>query len=603
MKFPYGISDFYKIITQNYFYVDRTDRIRLIEAAGEHLLFLRPRRFGKSLLLSMLENYYDLARAEEFQTLFGALSIGQNPTSLHHQYFVLKWDFSMVDPQGEVWEIKQSLHHHLNGRMADFAAYYQSFLPRPIEIDETDALHTFQSLLTAVRLTPYRLYLLIDEYDNFANEVLMGRPLTEGSYQELLYGEGTLKTLFKVVKGAAAGLGLDRVFITGVSPIVLSDITSGYNVAKNIYLKPEFNDLCGFWESEIQDTLNQIVTDCGLPETKAAEALMMMRTFYNGYCFSYDEATFVYNPTLALYFMENLQERCQYPRQMLDINLAMGRDKLRYISQLPGGGQLLLDVVNERQPLSISQFVDRFGVEEMLTASKDTPFMASLLYYFGVLTLGGISPLGELILKVPNLVVRKLYLEQIQRMLLPAVEDKNEALQAAKTFYSTGDLQPVCDFVEQRYFKVFDNRDYRWANELTVKTAFLTLLFNDVFYIIDSETSLERTYADLTMILRPEMRRYRLLDLLLEFKYISLAEAGLSGARLQSLSREALQKLGAVQQKLAEAQLNLASYRQILEATYGELLRLRCYAVVSLGFERLVWVEVGSGPEEAGDAH
>ncbi len=592
MKFPYGISDFHKIITQNYFYIDRTDRIPLIEEAGSQLLFLRPRRFGKSLLLSMLENYYDLARADDFEQLFGHLAIGQNPTPRRNQYFVLKWDFSMVDPQGDVREIKQALYQHVNSRIADFALYYQDLLARPIDIDDTDAIHSFQSLLTAVRLTPHRLYLLIDEYDNFANEIMMGRPLTEGSYQSLLYGEGTLKTLFKVVKGAAAGLGLDRVFITGVSPVVLSDLTSGYNVAENIYLKPEFNDLCGFWETEVQATLDQLVAACDLPPSKATEALTMMRNFYNGYCFSYDKTAFVYNPTLALYFMKNFQEQCLYPRQMLDTNLAMDRSKLAYIARLPGGEQLLLDAVNEQQPLTLQQISDRFGVEEMLTAPKDITFMLSLLYYFGVLTLAGISPLGKLILKIPNAVVRKLYLDRIQEMLLPGFEAQNEALQAAETFYSRGDLQPVCDFVEQRYFKVFDNRDYRWANELTVKTAFLTLLFNDLFYIVDSETALERSYADLTLIIRPEMRQYELLDLLLEFKYVTVAETGLAGADLQKMSGEALQGLEPVARKFGEAESKLAEYRQILEDTYGDMLRLHCYAVVAIGFERVVWLEV-----------
>ena len=148
IKFPYGICDFQQIITQNYFYVDRTARIRLIEETGQQLLFLRPRRFGKSLLLSMLENYYDVARAGEFETLFGHLAIGQNPTPLHNQYFVMKWDFSVVDPQGDIREIKQALYNHINGAIEGFIAYYQDSLTHKVEIDPVDAIHSFQSLLT-----------------------------------------------------------------------------------------------------------------------------------------------------------------------------------------------------------------------------------------------------------------------------------------------------------------------------------------------------------------------------------------------------------------------------------------------------------------------
>ncbi|MGH9846519.1 MAG: AAA family ATPase, partial [Blastocatellia bacterium] len=150
MKFPYGIADFHKVITHDYFYVDRTSCIPHIEDAGLQLLFLRPRRFGKSLLLSMLENYYDLEKADEFERLFGRLAIGKQPTPLHNQYFVLKWDFSAVNPHGEPDAIERALHNYLNGRISDFAAYYEGRLARPIVIEPLDALASFQSLLTAV---------------------------------------------------------------------------------------------------------------------------------------------------------------------------------------------------------------------------------------------------------------------------------------------------------------------------------------------------------------------------------------------------------------------------------------------------------------------
>lgn len=417
---------------------------------------------------------------------------------------------------------------------------------------------------------------------------MMGsRQISQERYKTLLYGEGAVKAVFKAVKSASAGRGLDRVFITGVSPVVLSDITSGYNVAKNIYLDSEFNDLCGFWESEIADALTQIARDCDLPQEKATEALTMMRTFYNGYSFSYDTENLLYNPTLALHFLEHFQKHCQYPRELLDSNLAMDRGKITYISQLPNGERVILDALNEEHPLSIVKLSHRFGVEDMLSETKDTTFMASLLYYFGVLTLGGETPFGELILKIPNLVVRKLYVERIQEMLLPDV-NKDDVLRVARTFYGTGDMQPLCEFIEQR-FGVFDNRDYRWTNELTIKTAFLTLLFNDTFYIMDSETALERDYADLTMIVRPDMRRYQLLDILIEFKYISLKELNLSGDEVKQMNRSDLKALIPVQRKFSESKSKLDGYRQVLEAKYGDQLRLHSYSVVALGFDRLVW--------------
>ena len=411
MKFPYGVSDFAKLITEGYFYVDRTDRIPLIEGLGDQLLFLRPRRFGKSLLLSMLENYYDVAKAGEFERLFGQLAIGRNPTPRRNQYFVMRWDFSMVAAYGSADEIAQALHDHVNGRIARFAENYRERLASPIEIHPDNAIASFEALLTAIASTPYKLYLLIDEYDNFANELAMGgQPAGKQRYDALLRGEGALKTLFKAIKGAASGFGLDRVFITGVSPVVLSDLTSGYNVSETITLQPEFNDLCGFHEAEIAVTLRQIAATCGWAEAQADEALGMVRTFYNGYRFTTATAAErIYNPTLALYFFKHFQRTCSYPENMLDSNLAMDRGKIAYIASLPGGGQVILDAVNGAPVLAVSALADRFGVEDMLTAVKDAPFMASFLYYFGVLTFDGRTSAGRLILSIPNLVTRKLY--------------------------------------------------------------------------------------------------------------------------------------------------------------------------------------------------
>ncbi|TVR61120.1 MAG: AAA family ATPase, partial [Candidatus Competibacteraceae bacterium] len=173
MHFPYGIADFRKIREGGYFYVDRTDRIPLLEEAGSQLLFLRPRRFGKSLWLSTLENYYDLARADDFERLFGNLKIGRNPTPLRNRYFILKLNFSMVDPKGDADAIAASLHRHVNNAIEAFAVRYREVLKAPIDCHSTDSLSSLSRLLTAISTTPHKLYVLIDEYDNFANEVMI----------------------------------------------------------------------------------------------------------------------------------------------------------------------------------------------------------------------------------------------------------------------------------------------------------------------------------------------------------------------------------------------------------------------------------------------
>ena len=595
MKFPYGVCDFNKVITEKLFYCDRTDRISTIEDTGYFLLFLRPRRFGKSLLLSMLENYYDLARKDRFQDIFGHLLIGKNPTPLHNQYFILKWDFSCVDPSGSAKDIKRAFHNHINACIRSFRINYEDYLHGEIEIDPNDALSSIKSLLDIVRKTQHPVYLLIDEYDNFANEVMMGvRRKKEDIYEALVYEEGPLKTLFKAVKASTDGSGFDRSFITGVSPVVMSDITSGYNIAENIYLNPVFNDLCGFHEAEIEKALKTIAKKCGFKEKDAAEALDIMRTYYNGYAFSVDAKELVYNvynPTLAIYFMKAFSSACKYPREMLDSNLAADEAKLQYISQIPKGSQLLLDLMKKDNHLVISRLATRFGIQQMVTdQSKDFAFISSFLYYFGILTIDGETDEGELILRVPNLTTRGLYVERIQQMLLPDPSDRDDGVFAARQLYAKGDMEPLCEFVEQRFFKVFHNRDYRWANELTVKTAFLTLLYNDILYIIDSEKDISRTYADLTMIIRPDMRRFKIFDVLIEFKYVSLKEAGLTGQKAKELSAEKLQSIPLMQARMEEAKKQVIQYGDTLEQKYDNM-RLKRYAVVSLGFERLWWME------------
>ena len=593
MKFPYGISDFYKVITEAYLYVDRTDRIPLLEAAGPTLLFLRPRRFGKSLLLSMLENYYDVAKAAEFDRLFGALAIGRAPTALRNRYLVMRWDFSDVAPHHNVDQLQQNLFDHINDRIKLFAQRYAHLLKTEIEISERNAMISFRAALRAVETTPYKLYLLIDEYDNFANEVLMGgRVESRERYEGLVFSEGDFKSVFKSVKAGSAGFGLDRVFIVGVSPIVLHDVTSGFNIAENIYFREDLNDLCGFTEAEVTLMLQHISKSCDLTTAQFNEARELMQIFYNGSQFSEEATQLVYNPTAVFYFLKNFDRACRYPRRLLDSNLAPDYQKISYISQLPKGEALILAALDEAMPLSVTTLEDRFGVRQILAESNTETFMASLLYYLGVLTLGGLDQDGKLILRVPNLVIQGLYAERLAELLLPDAQEREEGQHATEALYQRGDIQPLCTFIEQHIFPVFDNRDYIQANELTIKTAFLTLLFNDTFYIMDSEAALQRSYADLIMILRPEMRRFQLLDILVEFKFVKLSELAQSGIEARQMEASALLALDAVKVKFAEAQGQLQRYRKALAKKYGAALRLRTYAVVAIGFERLVWQEV-----------
>ena len=597
MQFPYGISNFQKIITSGSFYVDRTDRIPLLER-GEYQLFIRPRRFGKSLLLSTLYSYYDLASAHLFDELFGRLTIGQNPTPLRNRYFMLQLDFSCVDPTGTVDQIRRALHNHVNIRIDSFLKYYQEYTVQGVNIYPDDALSSLESVASSVLATGHPLFLLIDEYDapvvaNFANEVMMSAQRdSQRRYEALVFEEGPLRTLFKAMKSMAGQGLIDRIFITGVSPVVMSDITSGFNIAKNIYLHPNYHDLCGFTHAEIESALRSVVAENSLDASISTTAMTMLRDWYNGYRFVPESRELIYNPTLALYFLDHLSELGVFPSAMLDDNLATDRAKLEYMAQLAGGGQMLLDIMIEGAQVQVERLASRFGMRDMLRdQSKNNTFMASLLYYFGVLSLEGQTPEGELLLRVPNLVMRKLYVEQIAEMLLPDPMLRDKGKDAAKHLHQKGDMAPLCAYVEEKYFKVFHTTDYRWANELSVKTAFLTLLYNDTLYVMDSEPELERRRADLTMIIRPDARRFTILDILIKFKFVTLKDSGFSGEQALALSVEELRSNRLMAQAMTEAREQVAKNMAILNRRYGNL-RLRGYAVVSLGFERIWWEEV-----------
>ncbi len=590
IRFPYGISNFHAIRTENYLYLDRTQHLALLEEAGKQLVFLRPRRFGKSLLLSTLANYYDIKTADLFDTLFGGLEVGCNPTPERNRYLILRWDFSKVSAQGSIDDIRSSLFEVLNQEFEGFIETYRHYLTTPVNIRE-DALATFMAVLNSVYLSGQQLYLLIDEYDNFANEVLVRDPHNSRRYQDLLEGEGILKSLFKIIKGSAAEGKIARVFITGVSPLVLADMTSGYNVATDISLMPRFNTLCGITQQELGGLVAGVLQHCGQDENQCEGLLLTLKQFYNGYRFCDQlDKPLLYNPILCFHFLRHYQEECKAPRQMLDGNLMMDAARIRYLASQPSGTGVVERILDEESTITLDVLETRFGVEKLADLQQDESYLLSLLYYFGVLTIVDTDILGKLTLGIPNLVTRALYVEELRQRILPAPKERIAVARMAETFYQSADLLPLADYLEQKYFAAFNNRDYAWSNELTIKTAFLTLLFNDIYYVMDSETALQRRYADLVMVIRPSMRQYPTLkDIVLEFKYLSLSDLKLTGEQVRAQSRESLAQLPAVQAALNTALQQLQHYRAVLAEKYGEPQRLHCLAVVALGFDRVVW--------------
>jgi hypothetical protein len=585
---PYGNANFCEIRNDNYLYIDRTPYLRTLEQMNiTRALFIRPRRFGKSLWLNAMTQYYDINKKDQFEQLFGDLNIGNNPTLDHNQYVVMNWNFSLMSSRGNIDDLDTELNETLNSVIEEHIVYYSNIIQDQVRF-YTKAINTLSSFLSAVRKLSLKSYLLIDEYDNFANEVMMS---DTDVYNKLVKKDGPLKTLYKGIKAFLERGLLSRLFITGVSPVVMSDITSGMNICKNIYLQHQFNTLCGFTQKEVSQISQQVIEHCGLPKSKLEYLLDLIKTWYNGYCFSPEADEKVYNPTLVFYLLDYFKENCSFPRKMLDSNLAMDEGKLEYIGKEITGRQSIIDVLQTNTPIQIPDIEDRFTLAAMLDqSSQDHTFMASYLYYFGMLTIAGQTPNRHLLLEPPNLVIKNLYVDQVLRFLLPSGADRSVSTAHVMHFFNHHDLNPLVQFIIEKLFPVFSNRDYRWMNEFALKAVFTTLLCDDINYALFSEPELSKGFADLCLILRPDARNTELFDLLFEFKYVALSKKDKKD--LEQLSDKVLRSKSPVKKAFIDARKQLKFYAKGLQKKFGSQLRLKQYALVSIGFDRLFFEEI-----------
>lgn len=604
IELPYGIADFRRIRQQGLVYMDRTGYLREIEKLGRFLVFLRPRRFGKSLWLQTMASYYDLRRQDEHQILFGGLEIARDPTPLAHRYFVLQWNFSVVDPAGSTERIEESLREHVASQAKTFAAHYAGRLAADIEVDGNIPA-ILDSLLRAIEPTPYPLYLLIDEYDNFINEV-MARD--ESTYRALVEADGPLRLLFKTVKGATEGRGLERVFISGVSPLALNDLTSGFNIARNVSLDPGLDALCGFTEQDLGKLLDLLAPEAG---TERAELLGTLRTWYNGYRFSPgppgrpEQATQVYNPTNVLYFLGHLHRWGVPPERLYDENLRTDRGKLAFLAQSGVGEAVLEELAAGSGEVRISQLETSFSLDDLTTRlSNDRTAMVSFFYYLGLLTLTA-EP-GQL--RIPNLVVRKLFLERLLAGYLPQWQDNADARDIAREIFRGGSLEQLAKFLEDRILPILSNRDRGTAaagtsggggvNEMVLKALILAILFDDTHYSIFSELEIEQGYVDLCLIVRPEKRHLGFKDLLFELKWLQRRE--LPGTeKIRGLPLSELARLPPVARALTAAKEQAQRYRAALLRRIGPLPELRVFTLIAVGLERVLTEEIAEEPTKA----
>ncbi len=403
-QIPYGVKDFKRIRLENFYYVDKTAFIRRMEARANFLFFVRPRRFGKSLLCETLRCYYDVAEKENFDRLFGGLDIGRNPTANASRYFVLTLDFSYVNAsRGETWSAK--FENYLNNALRNLIDGHREVLSSVANVDELIALpgagDKFDVLVPLIRRLGLGLYVIVDEYDNFTNEIVS----TAGKvpYKEITHGTGFYRGWFKKFKGTC-----DRIFMTGVSPVTMDDLTSGFNIATNITQSEEFNAMVGFTADETR-RLFEDFRGAGRFADGAEGHLKTVRAWYDSYCFSEPCAgkETLYNCDMALYYLGELVASGRPPKNLIDANIRSDWNKLRAIlaaqrhAETYDGVLPLTEELADRGEVSFP-LVESFPIEGIL---KEENFK-SLYYYYGIVTMSRVWR-GDLQFRIPNECVRR----------------------------------------------------------------------------------------------------------------------------------------------------------------------------------------------------
>ena len=536
-RIPYGWADFRAIRLEHRLYVDKTRFIYPLEEE-RYVFLIRPRRFGKSCWVSLLENYYDRNRADEFEAIFGGTDLGRQPTENRHRYVVLRFDFSMFDDTLETLRERFETYCHLELHHA--LRRNQDLFPQEVS-QHILASPSIDAKLSALFLYAgdhgIPLYVLIDEYDNFANTVLAYHG--EEAYQSFTHGGGFYRNFFATLKAGAgrSGGGLERMFITGVSPIAMDDVTSGFNIGKNISLQSEFNDMLGFTEEEVCELL-EMYRDYGVFNQEVEAALNIMREWYNGYRFSEEIQGDLYNTDMVLYFLDEFIPNRRGPRELIDTNVRIDYGKLRHLltvnRQLNGNFDLLRRIIGEQQVDSNIQL--SFPLDQL---DQRENFL-SLLHYFGLLSIRdvvhGVPRLG-----IPNQTVKRLmysYLRDAYRDVEVFSVDVYTFSRLMRQMAYEGAWRPALDFLRAALAEQTGIRDYMDGEK--VIHGFVAAHFSMVDqFLLHSEYELNKGYADL--YLEPFLAQYADIGYgyVVELKYVkrseSLDESGVAAKLRQAV--------------------------------------------------------------------
>lgn len=506
MKIPYGESNFKKVREQGFVYIDKTEHIAALEDQGSHLFLLRPRRFGKSLFISALEYYYDQNHTDDFEMLFGDLYIGKHPTPLKNSYQVLFMEFSGI-ATGTFEQVYSGFNTAIEVGLHNFIERYGHDHALIDQLTKKTSPHEKMKVFFDV-LYDQKILFLIDEYDHFANAILAE---DFKLFQKIVGKGGFVRSFYETLKTATQRGTLDRLFITGVTPLMLDSLTSGFNIGENQSLKKEFNEAIGFTREEVKTLLEPIIQQCELDKSKL---LSDMAAWYNGYRFHMDAPETIYNANMVLYFVKNFQlDKCAYPEFMLDENIASDYGKLMglfSIGDRDTNFAVLDELINQGSVLATQR--RKFDFDK----GFDQDDFISLLAYMGFVTLEDKTLAGE-IFRVPNYVISELYFQyfkvELERRNQITISSRNQLL-AVEALALRDDMQPLVDELEQ-VLKLLSNRDSLWFDEEHIKSILLTLLYQSPVYYIRSEREISRKYPDVMLLERSpyEVKYQHLIEL------------------------------------------------------------------------------------------
>ena len=529
------MQNFEDVIKEDCYYVDKTPFIEDIEDSNMYFFFLRPRRFGKSLTISMLENYYDINKKDKFDEIFGKLYIGENPTPEHNSYLIIHLNFAII--VGDLNDYKHGMDNYCRTQFNYFVDVYSHLLPEGTKEglnQQEDAVNQLNYLCTQSKKSGQKIYLFIDEYDHFTNQILAHKE-HEQRYRIQTHGEGYLRKFFDTIKGAA-GDTLARVFVTGVSPVTMDDLTSGFNIGTNYSLAPEFNEMTGFTENEVRDMLGYYSSV--LPFNHSVDELIkVMKPWYDNYCFAEEEygKTTMYNSVMVLNFLDKyIRNNYDIPKNMVESNVRIDYDKVRMLirhdKEFAHDASIIQQLVT--QGFVTGKLVENFPAERI----NDPDNFLSLLFYFGMVTIDG-DYKGVTKFIIPNEVVR----DQMYTYLLDTYKENdltydnfNKGKLESQLAYD-GNYKAYFEFIADSLKRYSSQRD-KQKGEAFVHGFTLAMTSQNQFYRPISELDNDGGYADIFLSPLCDIYKDMVDSYIIELKY---CKTNTADEQLQVLFKEA----------------------------------------------------------------